>query len=508
MARKGKQISRKRKAQMPEEEEKQNELILEEVLSISGKNVEKADGSPPARLKRSANRPNAMATTQPKKLNVKKRSVSPSSLPSKQKKSTDKEDEEVTNTVVNEVKASDKGDPVPNLPEGWRRQVVVRKSGKSAGQIDIYFYSPDGIKLRSRPDVASYLKKHKSDLKIEEFDFSRTAKTTEAVVKKKAAAENSTVPKKKSKIVQEEKSKVGVESKDSAKNISTKVSKSSEKVSAEVPSVPDAEEKNDASGKANKAFPEEKNSMEKNDRQEEKKNSRDYNSTTRKRKTQLPEDEKQNEVLEVSNEKANGSSSARLKRSNRLNEIFTQPKNLNTNPKKSTDEDVEANAVVNVVKTSEKGEPVPNLPDGWKKEIVVRKSGERAGQIDIYFYSPDGIKLRSRPDVASYLKKHKSDLKIEEFDFSRTAKTTEAVVKKKAAAENSTVPKKKSKTVQEQRSKVGVDSKCSSENISTKVSKSSGKLSVKVPQKKNDAVGKASKILKKILQAKPKKLRR
>ncbi|CAL1299968.1 unnamed protein product [Larinioides sclopetarius] len=495
MARKGKQVSRKRKAQVPEEDEKQNELILEEVLSISGKGLEKADGSPPAKLKRSASKPNE-TPTQPKK-NAKKRSVSPSSSLSKQKKSTGKEEDEA-NTVVNEVKAStsERGDPVPNLPDGWRRQVAIRKSGKSAGQIDIYFYSPDGVKLRSRPDVTSYLKKNKSNLKIEEFDFSRTAKTAEVVVKKKkAGAENSVVPKKKSKTIEEEKSKIEVES---------KVPKSSEKVSAEVPPVPDTEE-NNADVKTNKDFPEEIVFVEINDK--------DCNSTTRKRKSQVfkEEEKKHDDEIEVSRkklEKADESSSVRIKRSvQKSNEVTsTQPKRSNLKQKKGTGEDVEANTVVNEVKAStlERGDPVPNLPDGWRREVVVRKSGERAGQIDIYFYSPDGVKLRSRPDVTSYLKKHKSDLKIEEFDFSRSAKTSEAVVKKKAATENSMAPKTNNKIVQGEESKVEEDS---TKNISMKVSKSSDKLSAKVPQRKNDAAGKSTKILKKIL-SKPKKTRR
>lgn len=32
------------------------------------------------------------------------------------------------------------GEDNQNLPKGWVRQVVVRKSGKTAGQVDIYIY--------------------------------------------------------------------------------------------------------------------------------------------------------------------------------------------------------------------------------------------------------------------------------------------------------------------------------------------------------------------------------
>lgn len=35
--------------------------------------------------------------------------------------------------------AEDRGDG-ENLPKGWVRKVVVRKSGKTAGQVDVYIY--------------------------------------------------------------------------------------------------------------------------------------------------------------------------------------------------------------------------------------------------------------------------------------------------------------------------------------------------------------------------------
>lgn len=71
------------------------------------------------------------------------------------------------------VPAAVDGDVNQNLPEGWVRKVVVRKSGKTAGQFDIYIYSPDGIKFRSRPDIAAYLARTKSNLKLEDFNFSK-----------------------------------------------------------------------------------------------------------------------------------------------------------------------------------------------------------------------------------------------------------------------------------------------------------------------------------------------
>ncbi|XP_065911013.1 uncharacterized protein [Dysidea avara] len=55
------------------------------------------------------------------------------------------------------------------LPPGWRREVVVRKSGQSAGKYDVYYFSPDGKKFRSKPQIVRYLGES-VDLNL--FDFS------------------------------------------------------------------------------------------------------------------------------------------------------------------------------------------------------------------------------------------------------------------------------------------------------------------------------------------------
>ena len=34
------------------------------------------------------------------------------------------------------------------------------------------------------------------------------------------------------------------------------------------------------------------------------------------------------------------------------------------------------------------------LSGGWKKEVIPRKNGASAGQIDVYLYAPDGTKIR------------------------------------------------------------------------------------------------------------------
>ncbi|XP_023211625.1 methyl-CpG-binding protein 2-like [Centruroides sculpturatus] len=60
----------------------------------------------------------------------------------------------------------------PSLPDGWTRKVVQRRTGKSAGKYDVYIFSPDGKKFRSKIELALYLTSTKSNLKAEEFDFS------------------------------------------------------------------------------------------------------------------------------------------------------------------------------------------------------------------------------------------------------------------------------------------------------------------------------------------------
>ena len=50
----------------------------------------------------------------------------------------DFEDEEIPLTESLETK----------LSGGWKKKVIPRKNGASAGQIDVYLYAPDGTKIR------------------------------------------------------------------------------------------------------------------------------------------------------------------------------------------------------------------------------------------------------------------------------------------------------------------------------------------------------------------------
>ncbi|KFB45402.1 AGAP003982-PB-like protein [Anopheles sinensis] len=43
------------------------------------------------------------------------------------------------------------------LPKGWQREEVLRKTGLSAGKVDVYYYSPTGKKIESKPQLARAL---------------------------------------------------------------------------------------------------------------------------------------------------------------------------------------------------------------------------------------------------------------------------------------------------------------------------------------------------------------
>jgi len=70
---------------------------------------------------------------------------------------------------------------VTDLPTGWIKEVVIRKSGASAGRSDIYYYSPDGKKCRSKPQMMQYLPE---DFDMEQFDF-RAGKNVDQLLKKR-----------------------------------------------------------------------------------------------------------------------------------------------------------------------------------------------------------------------------------------------------------------------------------------------------------------------------------
>ncbi|XP_041371354.1 methyl-CpG-binding domain protein 2-like isoform X1 [Gigantopelta aegis] len=74
------------------------------------------------------------------------------------------------------------------LPSGWKREEVVRKSGLSAGKTDVYYFSPDGKKIRSKPQLARYIGEA---LDLSAFDF-RTGRLIYSAVRKSKRMKGST----------------------------------------------------------------------------------------------------------------------------------------------------------------------------------------------------------------------------------------------------------------------------------------------------------------------------
>ncbi|GFR27206.1 hypothetical protein TNCT_285781, partial [Trichonephila clavata] len=57
------------------------------------------------------------------------------------------------------------------VPEGWKREIRKRKSGKTKGKCDVYFYNPDNKMLRSKKSLQRYLNEIGSELDLNAFDF-------------------------------------------------------------------------------------------------------------------------------------------------------------------------------------------------------------------------------------------------------------------------------------------------------------------------------------------------
>ncbi|XP_059167186.1 capping protein inhibiting regulator of actin dynamics-like isoform X2 [Physella acuta] len=57
------------------------------------------------------------------------------------------------------------------LENGWRLKVVQRLSGVSAGKYDIYYYSPDNRKVRSKTELMNFIKTNNYDVDLALFEF-------------------------------------------------------------------------------------------------------------------------------------------------------------------------------------------------------------------------------------------------------------------------------------------------------------------------------------------------
>lgn len=69
---------------------------------------------------------------------------------------------------------------VPDLPSGWKRKCVLRRNGQSAGKFDVYYYSPCGKKIRSRPELERHFA---GSFDLNNFDFRQGRFVIKAVVK-------------------------------------------------------------------------------------------------------------------------------------------------------------------------------------------------------------------------------------------------------------------------------------------------------------------------------------
>ncbi|ELT95247.1 hypothetical protein CAPTEDRAFT_180602 [Capitella teleta] len=69
---------------------------------------------------------------------------------------------------------------IPGLPPGWRREENVRKSGLSAGKTDVYYISPDGTRVRSKPQLCRMVG---DAVDLNSFDF-RTGKILQSSIRK------------------------------------------------------------------------------------------------------------------------------------------------------------------------------------------------------------------------------------------------------------------------------------------------------------------------------------
>ncbi|XP_067683662.1 uncharacterized protein [Haliotis asinina] len=58
------------------------------------------------------------------------------------------------------------------LHNGWKKRVVRRQGGKTAGRTDVYIYSPDGRKFRTKAELAMFISSNQLDVSPDDFNFS------------------------------------------------------------------------------------------------------------------------------------------------------------------------------------------------------------------------------------------------------------------------------------------------------------------------------------------------
>ncbi|XP_018617767.2 methyl-CpG-binding domain protein 4 [Scleropages formosus] len=71
--------------------------------------------------------------------------------------------------------------PTTSMPEGWTKVVKQRKTGKTAGKLDVYIKSPQGRTFRSKAALQVFLQSNEDlGVRVEDFDF--TAAGSHAMV--------------------------------------------------------------------------------------------------------------------------------------------------------------------------------------------------------------------------------------------------------------------------------------------------------------------------------------
>ncbi|XP_041348410.1 uncharacterized protein LOC121367991 isoform X2 [Gigantopelta aegis] len=189
------------------------------------------------------------------------------------------------------------------LANGWMKQTVQRLTGKSAGRYDVYLYSPDGQRFRTKKDIAAFLEENNIQMDASEFEFNKWPKS-----KKKVIVEKKTKPRKQT------------------------IKKRS--ISPEM--------------------------IVEHDEPEKPAKVREHESTA----------------------------------------VPYHSRGDHTYDSGTTCEE-------------------KLLPNGWSKKVVQRLSGKSAGKFDVYIYSPDGQKFRSKTDIAMYIAERNLDLNLDDFDFVR-----------------------------------------------------------------------------------------
>ncbi|XP_035225533.1 uncharacterized protein LOC118198053 isoform X2 [Stegodyphus dumicola] len=374
--------------------------------------------------------------------------------------------EELYNDHINENK--------PCLPEGWSSKAIVRKSGKTAGNVDLYIYSPDGLKFRSKAEIAKYLKRTNSPLNLEDFNISHEqltkqenvlipAKTSEEHVepdnicdsRSKSSDSSALNSRRVSKTTLSKSPKIAVKNGRKSRPVleshsSGSIFKSGRPQNKDTGGHTEFENHQEAtpktqtqntepsenhslSGKTNEMVAMENISIKlmRCDVDKIVQYEKNYPSAIKagRRGQKKKFQEKENVIFEPSSEELkNGkeegnvsgpsppdSRATRKRKSTPLTISKKIPKRLN-NVSKSP-ESLTATSSSPLLDDDKSYQR--DVPEGWMINLVKRKSGKTAGLVDVYIYSPEGLKFRSKPDLAAYLARTKSPLKLEDFSFDK-----------------------------------------------------------------------------------------